>query len=206
MSNPIRSRIPAFAVVVIVASVGTACSSSSSTADTITAPSSSAVSATTEAVATTTTATTEAPTSSTTVEDAIRAAHTRFITELMSWKGTPEDDRERIALAEKLTTGAQLERMREATAGRASSGQHVVGGYESSIVTVDIEGPTAARVVDCSKDLGVLYSKDGQVVVPADDFYKLRETQLELIDGAWLVSDFITGGEERCEPASAVQQ
>ncbi|MDH5291708.1 MAG: hypothetical protein OEY41_17065 [Acidimicrobiia bacterium] len=140
------------------------------------------------------------------MEDAIRAAHTRFITELMRWKGTPADDQDRLALAEKLTTGAQLQRMKEATAGRASTGQYVVGGYESSIVTVDIQGPSAARVVDCSKDLGVLYSKDGQIVIPADDFYKLRETHLELIDGAWLVSDFITGGAERCDPASAAQQ
>ena len=200
MSNPIRSRIPAFAVVLTLASLGAACSSSGPTSDTTAAPSSAAP--TTESVAATSTSSTSAPTTdATTVEDAIRAAHTRFITELMRWKGSPEDDQERLALAEQWTTGAQLQRMKEATAGRVSSGEYIIGGYESSIVSVEVEGPTSARVVDCSKDLGVLYSKDGQVVIPADDFFKLRETHLQLIDGTWLVNDFITGGDARCEPA-----
>lgn len=201
MSNPIRSRIPAFAVVLTLASLGAACSSADAPSDTTAA---SSASPTTDAVATvpTPTSTTSVPsTDTTTVEDAIRAAHTRFITELMRWKGTPEDDRERLVLAEQWTTGAQLQRMKEATSGRVSSGEYIIGGYESSIVSVEVEGPTSARVVDCSKDLGVLYSKDGQVVIPADDFYKLRETHLQLIDGAWLVNDFITGGEARCDPA-----
>lgn len=201
MSHPIRSRLPAFAVALTLASLGAACSSSNATSDTTAA---SASSPTTEAVATvpTPTSTTSVPaTNSTTVEDAIRAAHTRFITELMRWKGTPEDDRERLALAEQWTTGAQLQRMKEAVAGRVSSGEYIVGGYESSIVSVDVEGPASARVVDCSKDLGVLYSKDGRVVIPADDFYKFRETRLELVDGAWLVNDFITGGDAKCDPA-----
>lgn len=206
MSNPIRSRIPAFAVVLTVALLGAACSSSAGPADTTTAASSSPTT-TTGAVATTPTPNTSAPsTDTTTVEEAIRAAHTQFITELMRWKGTPDDDQERLALAEELTTGAQLQRMKDAVAGRESTGEYVIGGYDSSIVTVEIQGPATARVVDCSKDLGVLYSKDGQVVIPADDFYKLRETHLELMGGAWLVTDFLTGGDERCDPATAAQQ
>ncbi len=159
MSNPIRSRIPAFAVAVTLASVGTACSSSSGTADTTTpSSSSSAVIATTEAVATTTTATTEAPSSSTTVEDAIRAAHTRVMTELFARDERVAGPEAMLPLAEQLTADPLLRRIKDAVAQRASSGERAVSpGYESHIIKVTMLDGSTAKVLDCSKDLSEGY-------------------------------------------------
>lgn len=203
MSNPIRSRIPAFAVVVIVASVGTACSSSSSTADTITAPSSSAVSATTEAVATTTTATTEAPTSSTTVEDAIRAAHTRVMTELFARDERVTGPEAILPLAEELTTGPLLNRIQDSAAERGRTGERSVGpGYDSHIVAVTLTSGTSAAVLDCSLGQTEGYSSQGQLIAPADEHYRLRETEMVLVDDRWLAQELRVGGDQRCDPNS----
>ncbi len=200
MSNPIRSRIPAFAVAVIVASVGSACSSSGGTADT-TAPS-SAVSATTGTVAATTSST-EAPTSSTTVEDAIRAAHTRVMTELFARDERVTGPEAILPLAEELTTGPLLKRIQDGVEQRVQSGERSVGpGYDSHVVSVTVVSDTTARVLDCSLGRGERYSPDGTQLVPGDDHYKLRETEMVLVDGRWRANDLIAGGDERCDPAA----
>lgn len=202
MSNPIRSRIPAFAVAVIVASVGTACSSSSGTADTTT-PSSSVVSATTEAEAATTTAATEAPTSSTTVEDAIRAAHTRVMTEMYNRDERVEGPEAMLPLAEELTTGPLLNRIKESVAERVTSGERSVSpGFDSHIVKVTILSTSHAQVVDCSQDRGERYSAEGVLIVAADDFHKLRTSDMVFLDGRWVANEIFAGGDERCEPGA----
>lgn len=199
MSNPIRSRIPAFAVAFTLASMGAACSSSSGTADT-TAPS-TAASPTTEAVATTTTATTDAATSSTTVEDAIRAAHTRVMTEVFKRDERIDGPEAMLPLAEELTTGPLLRRISDGVAERSTSGERAFSpGFDSHIVKVTILSATHAQVVDCSQDRGERYSADGALLVGADDFYKLRTSDMVLENGRWVASDVFAGGDERCEP------
>lgn len=200
MSNPIRSRIPAFAVTFTLASVGAACSSSTGTADT-TAPSSSAVIVTTEVVDTTTTATTDAPTSSTTVEDAISAAHTRVMTEVFKRDERIDGPEAMLSLARELTTGPLLRRISDGVAERSASGERAFSpGFDSHIVKVTMLSTTHAQVVDCSQDRGERYSADGALLVGADDFYKLRTSDMVLENGRWVASDVFAGGDERCEP------
>jgi hypothetical protein len=106
-----------------------------------------------------------------------------------------------LPLAEQLTTGALLQRIKEDLAERQRSGVFGVSpGYDSHIVKVTMVDATNARVLDCSQDRGEGYSTDGKLLVPADDFYKLRESELTLVDGRWLAREIKTGGDERCEP------
>jgi hypothetical protein len=49
-------------------------------------------------------------------------------------------------------------------------------------------------------DAGVLYDAEGNVLVPADDFFKLRQSELTKIEGQWFVADLYVGGEEQCDP------
>jgi len=200
VSNPIRSRIPAFAVALILAPVSAACSSAADTAD----PTPSSAAPTTEAVATVPTpspSTTEAPTSSTTVEEAIRAAHTRVMTELFARDERVTGPEAILPLAEELTTGPLLRRIQDGVKQRVESGERSVGpGYDSHIVRVTILNDTTARVLDCSLGRGERYSAEGAQLVPADGHYKLRETEMVFVNGVWLANDLITGGDERCEP------
>ena len=162
---------------------------------------------------------TDAPTSSTTgtpktglptttvpigpVEAAVRQVHTRFMTELFTIDARVVGPEARLPLAEELTTGRQLKRIRESVVNDLDSGERLVGpGFDSHIVLVVITGDKA-EVVDCSQGRGEGYSADGQLLVPADDFYKLRWTELVLIDGTWFVEDFLTGGDNRCDPSVA---
>ena len=152
--------------------------------------------------ATTTPVVTEPPTNSRAdTEAAIRAAHTRVMTELFARDERIEGPEAILRLAEELTTGPLLERIKENAADKVSSGERSVGpGYDSHIVKVTMVDSENARVLDCSQGRGERYSPDGVLIVPADDFYKLRESIFVLVDGRWLAYDINTGGDLRCEP------
>ncbi len=201
MSKPIRRRIPAVAVALTLAPLA-ACSSSGDISEgTAVAPASSP---STGAVATTprpTTSTTAAPTSSTTVEEAIRAAHTRVMTEMYSRDERVDGPEAMLALAEELTTGPLLNRIKDSVAERVASGERSVSpGFDSHIVRVTLLSTTHAQVLDCSQDRGERYSPDGVLLVAADDFHKFRTSDLVLVEGRWLANEIYAGGDERCDP------
>jgi hypothetical protein len=160
--------------------------------------------ATTPSTVPSTTATTEPATTTVTyeeVETAVRAAHTRFMTELFTRDERVDGQGAWLPLVELLTTGPQLARMREGTATRVENGEFVAGrGYDSNIVDVVIEDDRAS-VVDCSEDRGTRYSADGELIGGESGFYRFRETLLVKIDHRWLVEDFIVGGEQPCDPS-----
>jgi hypothetical protein len=105
-----------------------------------------------------------------------------------------------VAVARELATGPLLRRIEENAATREAANEFGVGpGYDSNIVSVEIDGDRAT-VTDCSQGRGVLYDADGVIVIPADDFFKIRRLSLVLIDGSWLAEEFYTGGDEQCDP------
>jgi len=160
-------------------------------------------SSSTTVVVTSTTSTTVSTTTETLydeVEAAVREVHTRVMTEMFNVDERVNDPLDGLALIEELTTGGQYRRSTEARQRRAESGEALVGpGYVSNIVKVEIDGETAS-VLDCSQGLGELYSSTGELLIPADDFFKFRTTKLVVVNGVWKVTDIITGGDNRCNP------
>jgi hypothetical protein len=190
--------VSAAVVVVLAACSGGAEDSESETAisppttDTITTPATEPT--------TTTSSTAEPTTSTTSVEDAVREVHTRYMTELSDVDERLDGSHAFVAAAREITTGPLLHRIEETAAARQATGEVLVGpGYLSHIVSVEIEGDRAT-VVDCSLGRGELLDADGAVVVPADESFKLRTSVLILLDGAWLIEDFFVGGDAECDP------
>ncbi len=164
----------------------------------------SAQSTTAEVTTTSTTSapttTSEATTTTTSVEDAVRDVHTRVMTEVFAIDERVEGHEAFPAAARELATGPLLRRIEENAATRAAATEFRVGlGYNSNIVSVELLGDRAT-VVDCSQDLGERYDAGGILLVPADDFFKLRRSSVVLIDGRWLVEEIYAGGDERCDP------
>ncbi len=163
--------------------------------------------ATTTAEATTQTSasiptTTEATTTTTlTDEEAVRLVHTRFMTELFASnqtaEGGPYTDPD---LIEELTTGRQRERLLETNDRYATITDYVISpGYDSNITHVEVTGDVA-NVLDCSLGPAERFSASGELLQPADEELKTRETRLVRIDGQWFVEDFYTGSDLPCTP------
>ena len=188
----------AFLAAAIIA-VLTACSGDAESSASTTSESSTTINSHTTTSAPTTT-TTEPTTTTTSVEDAVRDVHTRVMTEMFAVDELAVGHEALPAAARDLTTGPLLRRLEESAVTSKEAGEFFVGpGYTSNIISIEIDGDHAA-VVDCSQDLGEIRNADGDVVVPADDFFKLRQTNLVLIDGRWLVEELYAGGDERCDP------
>jgi len=166
-------------------------------------------SVTTTSIATTTiatlppTITTPAPTTATTEdpETAIREIHTRFMVDLYTIDERVDPIEEHLALAEELTSGVQLQRLIDGANSRVERGIAMVfEGYDSNIIGLTIDDQVA-YVEDCSRDASKGYSRaTGELVVPADDFFKIRTTEIQQSDGIWKVSNFFAGGDQRCNP------
>lgn len=149
---------------------------------------------------TTTTSTTEPTTTTLDDEAAVRELHTYFMTEYFARDEREVTLEEQIAELETLAIDPQLQRSKEVLASHYDEGQYAVNpGYVSNIVRIDIEGDRAS-VLDCSQGRGELFSAEGDLLIPADDFFKLRRTELVKIDGRWWITELITGGDERCNP------
>ena len=104
------------------------------------------------------------------------------------------------ASARELTMGSLLRRIEDNLVTREAAGEFSAGlGYDSNIVSIEI-GEDRAIVVDCSQDSGVLYDAEGNVLIPADDFFKIRRSSLLLVGDQWLVEEIYAGGDERCDP------
>lgn len=196
-----RIRLGLLAGAMVVA--GACSSGGESTAETLAPPTSD--STTTSSSTTSTTLTTTTGSTSTTapidpVEAAVRDVHTRVMTQLFARDEFKDDPEVRIELARELTIDPQLTRIEDGIRGRSGASERVVSpGYDSNIIDVSVDGEMAT-VRDCSRDRGALVDADGEVVVPEDDYFKIRTTQLRLVDGEWFVEEIFSGGDERCEP------
>jgi len=176
---------------------------SSTTPSTAEVESSSTTASTPETTTTTSSATTPTTTGATfsEVETAVRAAHTRFMTELFNRDERVDGYEPSLLLAEELTVAPLLTRFQESTAGRSERGEHLAGpGFDSNIVNVLIDGGRAS-VLDCSLDRGSRYGPNGELMGAGGSVHQLRETLLVQVAGSWLVEEFITGGSEECDSA-----
>jgi hypothetical protein len=133
-------------------------------------------------------------------EDAAAAAHTRWMTEANVVDELQEGDLDRyLSVVREVTTGALLARLEERPDRIASGAELIVSpGYLSNIVAVEVSGDVA-NIVDCSRDQSEGYNAAGELTTAADDFFKLRSTRLVRVDGVWLVAEFFTGGDDRCD-------
>lgn len=133
----------------------------------------------------------------------VRAVHTRVMTELFARDERVDDATAMLDLAAELTTGPLLADINEGVNRRLLSGYKAVGeGYESHIVSVELTSDTTATVLDCSRDTRAFYDANGSLLVPADAGFKLRTSQLVLVDGRWLESELISSRAKRCDPAA----
>lgn len=138
------------------------------------------------------------------VEAAVRAVHTRVMTELFTRDERVDDPTAILDLAEELTTGQLLSDISESVNRRLLSGYKAVGeGYESHIVSVELSSDSAATVLDCSRDTRAFYDANGSLLVPADTYFKLRQSQLVMIGEQWFVQELRSTGAERCDPVQS---
>ena len=154
---------PLLTVVLAVVAGVTACSpganyagSTSITQEPITLPPTTPTTAGT----TTTTAPTTTRLSPKEIEAAVRAVHTRFMTELFNRDERIDGPEVILALAEELTSGQQLARIREYVARHVESGERVAGpGFDSNIIEVLVDGDHAS-VLDCfARQYGVVLGR-----------------------------------------------
>ncbi|MEM9891866.1 MAG: hypothetical protein AAF962_13455 [Actinomycetota bacterium] len=191
----------ALTVVLTLALAAAACTTSDDSADTTTT---SAASSSGSETTPTTAGRPEEPTTSETEEDveaAVRAAHTFFMVDFFA-----RDEREQgvepfLDLANEILTGPVLARTEESGMARIASGERISSpGYDSNIEIVEIDGDSA-KVLDCSRDLAVLYSSAGEPLNTLVDEFMYRETWLVRADGRWLVEELFTGGDLACDPS-----
>jgi hypothetical protein len=135
-------------------------------------------------------------------EDAVLAVHARVMGELFARDERVDGPEARLPLAEELTTGALLQRIRTAVLRNVETGERDVSpGYDSNVVSVSVES-RKATVIDCSQDRGMAYSAAGTLLVEADDFWKMRRVEYVDDAGAWRALEIFAGGDERCDPES----
>ena len=144
--------------------VSAACSEG--TDESVAAPSTNetATAETTATTASTTTAT-EPTTTTTSVEDVVRDVHTQVMTEMFSFDSRVDGYEPVLAKARELTTGPLLRRVEEDSVVKEAANEFTVAsGYESNIVSVEVNGDRAI-VVDCSRDTGELYDAEGNRLI-----------------------------------------
>jgi hypothetical protein len=150
----------------------------------------------------TTTITTAAETTTTvSAEQQVLDVHRRFMTDYFARDESSLTVEERNARVAAVAVDPLLTRVQQRTAERQRDGSYEISpGYDSNVVEAQVDG-TAAFVVDCSLDRGVLYDANGDVLIGADEEHRIRRTQLVLTEDGWFVSDFFTGGDP-CTPGA----
>jgi hypothetical protein len=159
-----------------------------------------AATATPTTAPTTTIATTTTAAPTTTAEDpevaAVRQAHLDYLAMFELVGDPPDPDHPELA---RTATGDAYDRLRANLAQDLLQGNRLVGGWESAIQSIEIDGDQAT-VVDCLLDTGVVYGADGTVLVPADDFRALGTSRLERHGDGWKVWRLeFTDPPERCD-------
>ena len=204
-SGPPRSgrrlgRIAALAVFVLVAASCGGNDDGARLPETLDPPAETTTSST-SAPATSSSTTAAESTTTLSPEEEVLEVHRRFMTEYFNRDEstlTLEESNSRIAA---IAVDPLLARTLQRNAEREAEGSYGVNpGYESNVVEVEVDGDTAF-VLDCSLGRGVLYSADGEVLIPADEDHRLRRTEFTLTADGWFVSDFFTGGDV-CTPGT----
>ncbi|MEM8926534.1 MAG: hypothetical protein AAGA59_24175 [Actinomycetota bacterium] len=193
-------------VALTLALTAAGCTSSDDSADTTTTSVAAPSSSSSETTSTTATEPDEPTTSETTevdVEAAVRAAHTFFMVDFFARDEREEGVEPHLELARMILTGPVLARTEESAQARIANGDRLAStGFESNIDVVEVDGDTA-KVLDCSRDTGVLYRSDGTPYGPVATDFKFRETWLTLDGDEWLVEEFFIGGDIACDPSAA---
>jgi hypothetical protein len=140
---------------------------------------------TTTAPTTTIATTTAAPTTTTEEPEvaAVRQAHLDYLAMFELVGDPPDPDHPELA---RTATGDAYDRLRANLAQGQLEGSRLVGGWESAIQSIEVDGDQAT-VVDCLLDTGQIIAASGEILIPADDFRALRTTRLERANGTWKV-------------------
>ncbi len=152
------------------------------------------------------TSTTVAPTTTTTVvlsdEAAVREVYTRYMTESFARDERVVGRRSRFDLLDELTVDPLNTRAKQSADSREERGIYTVSpGFDVNISEIEIEpGGQRATVYDCSRDRSEDWNEAGELVTPADDFWKWRNGWMVKIDGTWYIEDLAGGGDNRCDP------
>ncbi len=144
------------------------------------------------------TTTTTEPTTTTTEDPnlaEIRAVYEEYFQYLPTYGITVDEEvLEQFAADPLLTRATERLSLYEAESyqmGRAEYDIHILG--------IEIEGSSAV-VTSCDLDAVSLLDKNGEEIIPADDFRYLRTTELQLLDQGWRITDSGLGEEKTvCE-------
>ncbi len=204
MAHPTRRTLTAVVVAAAVGigALGALAAGCSDSGDEITVDSTTTESTTTTASTTTTTESTTTESTPTTPDDeaAIRQLHEYFLTEIVARDEREVTLEEQVELLETVAIDPLLTRGIEARAGHYERGEYAVNpGGHSNIISIETQGDTGS-VADCFLEVGVLYSSNGEVLVPADQDHAIVELRYMKIDGQWFISEFYVGGDEGCDP------
>ena len=109
----------------------------------------------------------------------------------------PNPDHPEIAAT---TTGIQRQRTTEFVRTMVELGQRAEGNVWGTVRTVTYLDPNHASVLDCHRTEASLSNPDGSVAAGHQDYGILTELRMVRTDAGWLVEDWYTGGDQRCEP------
>ncbi len=206
LRRPARAghRLCLFVALAAVALIAAACGANDDDAnppETIPAPVETITSTTAAPTTSSTSTAVESTTTTVSPEEEVLEVHRHFMTELFDRDESTLTLQERNSRIAAIAVDPLLARALQRSAEREADGSYEISpGYDSNVVEVQVDGDTAF-VVDCSLGRGVLYGADGEVLIPADDEYRIRRAVFVLTGGGWFVSDFFTGGDV-CTPGA----
>ena len=129
-------------------------------------------------------------------ETEIRELHDRFYRMLVVTTDPPNPDHPEIAAT---TTGIERQRTTEFVRSMVELGQRGEGNVWGTIRTVTYRDPDHASVLDCHWSEASLLNSDGSVAAGHEDYGVVTELLVVRTGAGWLVEDWYTGGDERCD-------
>jgi hypothetical protein len=130
-------------------------------------------------------------------EAEIRDLHDRFYRMLVVTADPPNPDHPDIAAT---TTGIERQRWTEFVRTMVELGQRGEGDVWGRVRTVTHRDPDHASVLDCHRTEASLVNADGSVAAGHQDYGIITELRMVRTSAGWLVEDWYTGGDQRCEP------
>jgi hypothetical protein len=128
-------------------------------------------------------------------KEAVQAVYEQFLSIALVAADPPDPEHPILAAS---TTGAMLSRLREALTNRRDLGARSVGGFRSSIVSIELD-IDRATVLDCSLDETVGVTSTGERG-EADTGWRLRSSQVVRTAAGWRVAELVLG--DPCVPSS----
>jgi hypothetical protein len=177
----------------------------SDSGDEITVDPTTTESTTTTASTTTTTESTTTESTPTTLDDeaTIRELHEYYLTDVWNRDERKVTLEEQIAKYEAIAVDPLRTRAIEnLTAGYERGDYAINPGAESNVIEIDVQGDKAV-VTDCILDSGVLYSAEGEVLIPGDEIHQLVQIEYAKVGEKWFVKNFFGGAEAMCDPDTA---